>query len=440
MDMDRNLYQNDVVFSALALQDADFNKHLKANGQLDFSNPEAVKQLTKSLLKRDFGLVVELPDNRLCPPVPNRFNYVRWVQDLLDTTSDSYADRYIPDREVVGLDIGTGASCIYPLLGCAARRAWRFAATDIDDVNLEYAKRNIVANHLRSRVRPLKTDPKDPLIPLDTLGIESIDFTICNPPFYASSSDLLSSAAKKSRPPNSACTGAEIEMVTAGGEVAFVTRMIQESDALKNRVQWYTSMLGKLSSVSEVIEQLKKRGVDNWAVTEFVQGTRTRRWGVAWSWGDMRPRMDVARGIYHLPKHLLPFPSETSFSIPKSTIDTVAGRVNDTVQPLDVQWQYRPQISTGIGFAKENVWSRSARRRKQQQGTAFSSKKPTSEDTMGESSDEDDEPEPALGFKLEIRQDEEADNMEVRCRWLKGGDHVLFESFCGMLKRQITSS
>ena len=80
-------------------------------------------------------------------------------------------------------------------------------------------------------------------------------------------------------------------MVTAGGEVAFVTRMIQESDVLKNRVQWYSSMLGKLSSVSEVIEQLNKRGVENWAVTEFVQGTRTRRWGVAWSWGDMRPRM-----------------------------------------------------------------------------------------------------------------------------------------------------
>ncbi|MCJ1378632.1 hypothetical protein MMC17_001731 [Xylographa soralifera] len=202
-------------------------------------------------------------------------------------------------------------------------------------------------------------------------------------------------------------------------------------------------MLGKLSSVSEIIEQLKKRGVENWAVTEFVQGTRTRRWGVAWSWGDMRPRMDVARGIYHLPKHLLPFPSEASFSIPKSTIATVAGRVNDTVHSLDVQWKYRPQVSTGIGFAKENVWSRSARRRKQQQGTASSApppKQPTSEDEMDESSDEDDETEPALGFKLEIRQGEEANSTEVRCRWLKGVDHVLFESFCGMLKRQLTSS
>lgn len=65
---------------------------LKPNGQLDFSDPKAVqwvwiieldfvifatgsdlrlgtRQLTKSLLKRDFGLEIELPDDRLCPPV-----------------------------------------------------------------------------------------------------------------------------------------------------------------------------------------------------------------------------------------------------------------------------------------------------------------------------------------------------------------------------------
>lgn len=80
-------------------------------------------------------------------------------------------------------------------------------------------------------------------------------------------------------------------MVTLGGEVAFVNRMIEESCVVKDRVQWYTSMLGKLGSVTDVVETLKKKGIGNWAVTEFVQGTKTRRWGVAWSWGDMRPRL-----------------------------------------------------------------------------------------------------------------------------------------------------
>ena len=37
--------------------------------ELDFNDPAAVKQLTKTLLKLDFDIDVELPDDRLCPPV-----------------------------------------------------------------------------------------------------------------------------------------------------------------------------------------------------------------------------------------------------------------------------------------------------------------------------------------------------------------------------------
>jgi 23S rRNA (adenine1618-N6)-methyltransferase len=133
---------------------------------------------------------------------------------------------------------------------------------------------------------------------------------MCNPPFYATHSELLLSAAIKRRPPNTACTGSANEMIYPGGEVAFVTRMILESVKLKDRVQWYTSMLGKYSSVDVVVEKLRGVGVGNYAVMEFVQGSKTKRWGVAWSFEGRRPRMKTARGIPSLPKGLLPFPSE----------------------------------------------------------------------------------------------------------------------------------
>jgi hypothetical protein len=42
---------------------------LRDNGQLDFSDPAATMQLTKTLLALDFGLKLDLPDDRLCPPV-----------------------------------------------------------------------------------------------------------------------------------------------------------------------------------------------------------------------------------------------------------------------------------------------------------------------------------------------------------------------------------
>jgi 23S rRNA (adenine1618-N6)-methyltransferase len=77
-------------------------------------------------------------------------------------------------------------------------------------------------------------------------------------------------------------------MVTEGGEIAFVLRMIEESLQLRDRVGWYTTMLGKLSSVSVVVKELMAAGNDNYAVTELAQGSKTKRWAVAWSWKDLR--------------------------------------------------------------------------------------------------------------------------------------------------------
>ena len=78
-------------------------------------------------------------------------------------------------------------------------------------------------------------------------------------------------------------------MITPGGEVGFVGRMINESKDLRERCQWYTSMLGKASSVEFVVQKIRDAGVDNWAVTDLIQGNKTKRWAVAWSWGSLRP-------------------------------------------------------------------------------------------------------------------------------------------------------
>ena len=132
---------------------------------------------------------------------------------------------------------------------------------------------------------------------------------------------MLTSAASKQRPPFTACTGSENEMVTPGGEVAFVSRMIDESLILKDRVQWYTSMLGKFSSLGVLVQKLKDKGVGNYAVTEFVQGSKTRRWALAWTFEDLRPVMGVARGVGSLQKALLPFPSEYLISVSSPVLE-----------------------------------------------------------------------------------------------------------------------
>lgn len=138
---------------------------------------------------------------------------------------------------------------------------------------------------------------------------------MCNPPFYASAEEMVASVESKQRPPFSACTGSANEMVTPGGEVAFVSRMIDESLSIQDECQWFTSMVGKLSSLTPLIEKLRKHDIDNYAVTEFVQGTKTRRWALAWSFDDLRPSITASRGTAALPKSLLPFPPEFVFEV-----------------------------------------------------------------------------------------------------------------------------
>jgi 23S rRNA (adenine1618-N6)-methyltransferase len=110
-------------------------------------------------------------------------------------------------------------------------------------------------------------------------------------------------------------------------------------------------------------------------------------------------------------------------------------RVNDTLKALDLQWQYKPALTTGIGFAKGNVWSRAARRKMEKSSTSSNqagSSEHHEDDTMIED-------EPALGFKVHWQSGDDS-HVEVAVRWLQGRDSVLFESFCGMLKRQLTVS
>ncbi len=111
----------------------------------------------------------------------------------------------------------------------------------------------------------------------------------------------------------------------------------------------------------------------------------------------------------------------------------VAQRIDESIKNLGIRWQWRPSILTGVGFAKEKVWSRAARRRQRSLGSQ-------SGDTKKEVDDEDeDDDDAALAFKVQVTQSKEAGNVVVVIRWLKGHDAVLFESFCGMLKRLVES-
>ncbi|OAX37836.1 hypothetical protein K503DRAFT_692656 [Rhizopogon vinicolor AM-OR11-026] len=105
------------------------------------------------------------------------------------------------------------------------------------------------------------------------------DFVMCNPPFYSSAEDLSRSVEFKELGPNAICSGAEVEMITSGQVSAgeLVTSTTSRSDALRCASRWYTSMLGKMSSIPDVVCLFREHDViDNYAITDFVQGQTCR--------------------------------------------------------------------------------------------------------------------------------------------------------------------
>jgi len=88
---------------------------------------------------------VNLLPNNLCPPVPNRLNYLLWLSDLIDNPDMNN------DRKQV-LDVGVGASCIYPLLGYVNFQ-WDFTGTDIDERNIIIARENVKLNKLQDHIK-----------------------------------------------------------------------------------------------------------------------------------------------------------------------------------------------------------------------------------------------------------------------------------------------
>jgi 23S rRNA (adenine1618-N6)-methyltransferase len=402
-----------IDFNHLAKSDNEFSGLWRtSNKRLNFKNADHQRVLTKAILRQYFKLSIELPDGRLIPPVPVRYEYIKWIQRLLDTTSGNFSSvDYDPSRSVFGLDVGVGASCIYPLLGCATRPNWRFYGTDIDEQSLLCAAGNVARNNLMKRIQLRLMTPTNTLFPLDILGAKALDFTMCNPPFYSSAEEIENSASLKDFDPYAVCTGAEVEMITEGGEAGFASEMIGESFVLQARAQWYTIMLSKKENVGLVVDKLKQFECKNWVITQLKPGAATVRWVIGWSWRDLRAPPDVGRNASGIDNKLLPFHPEAVQKLDGRDALSVADTVNNHLSTLDLNWEYDCEKRSGIALAKGDVWSRHYRRQKQR-----------GEVKLGD--------EIKTGARVGITND------ALKIEWIQGFDEKLFESFYTMVTRQ----
>jgi 23S rRNA (adenine1618-N6)-methyltransferase len=133
---------------------------------IDFSSASSVRALNAALLAADYGVhswAEHLPINYLCPPVPGRADYMHYIADVLAESLAMATEAageagpgcigkkkkkkgqrlHIPTGPTIhGLDIGTGSSIIYPLIGTKTY-GWSFIGTDVNQQSIESANRII---------------------------------------------------------------------------------------------------------------------------------------------------------------------------------------------------------------------------------------------------------------------------------------------------------
>ena len=255
---------------------------------INFSNPTAVKLLNKAILFHHYNLNYwEFPDENLCPPIPGRADYFHYMADLL---GNSDGGKIPLGKKISCLDIGVGASCIYPIIGVRSYK-WQFTGTDIDPKSIASSQKIIDDNSILTNKIALQFQKKSNAIFMGIIKSEDkFDLTICNPPFHSSAEQAQKGASRKVKSLNRKrvkkpllnFSGTSQELIVEGGELKFIQQMINESQRFQNNVFWFSSLVSKQSNLSSIYKTLEKVGAKMHQTIPMGTGNKSTRI-VAWT-------------------------------------------------------------------------------------------------------------------------------------------------------------
>ena len=255
---------------------------------IDFSNPLAVKVLNRALLNHYYGIENwEFPDENLCPPIPGRADYIHHIADIL---AENNFGKIPTGENVICLDVGLGASCIYPIVG-VTEYDWTFIGSDIDPNAIASAQNIIDSNaSLKNRVEcRLQENSSDVFYGIVSKE-EKIELTICNPPFHASIEEAQKGSRRKAKnlsgknvkSPRLNFSGIASELVCEGGENQFIQNMIRESLEFSKTCYWFSTLVSKQSNLKGIYRLLENSAATQIKMVPMGTGNKSSRI-VAWT-------------------------------------------------------------------------------------------------------------------------------------------------------------
>lgn len=255
---------------------------------VDFSNPIAVKLLNKALLNYYYGIKYwEFPDKNLCPPIPGRADYIHHIADLL---GESNLGAIPIGDKITCLDVGVGASCIYPIIG-VTEYGWNFIGSDIDPKSLASAQNIVNSNSsIKDKIEcRLQKNSKNIFYGIIRKE-EKIELIICNPPFHSSIEEaqkgtrrkIKNLSGKKAKTPLLNFAGIGNELVCDGGEYKFIKNMIKESEKFSKNCLWFSTLVSKHSNLKGIYKFLENIEAKQIKTIPMETGNKSNRI-VAWT-------------------------------------------------------------------------------------------------------------------------------------------------------------
>ncbi|WP_417542696.1 23S rRNA (adenine(1618)-N(6))-methyltransferase RlmF [Methylophaga thalassica] len=284
----RNIHNQSYDFPALIKtlpSLADFvSKNVFGNLAIDYSHAEAVKQLNTALLAHHYEITGwAIPEGALCPPIPGRVDYIHYIADLLEVSTDSSA------KPIRMLDIGIGANGIYSLLASQCY-GWECVGSDINQASLNNVALILEKNNTLKQRVSLRHQQNSHQIFKDIIKPdEHFNVTVCNPPFHASAEEASKSHQQKQHNLNQKKTtsslnfgGSADELWCNGGEKLFLKKMIRESQHYSAQCDWFTSLISKNENVAPSMKLMRKLGATAVKEIRMLQGKKVTR-VIAWT-------------------------------------------------------------------------------------------------------------------------------------------------------------
>ncbi|WP_133470304.1 23S rRNA (adenine(1618)-N(6))-methyltransferase RlmF [Paraglaciecola marina] len=301
MPHNRNLHKNGYPMAQLVESYPRLKKFIKNKTDgvqtIQFSDPDAVKALNAALLAHYYQIPNwDIPTGYLCPPIPGRADYIHHIADLL---AEGHGNEVPTGKAVRGLDIGTGANLIYPMIG-VSEYDWQWVAADIDALSIKSARAIIDSNSsLTSYIEVRKQSNASNIFSGVVQPGEHYAFCMCNPPFHKSAAEAAKGSARKNYNLNKHSNkrgsslsqntmtrqlnfaGQSNELWCDGGELKFIQSMIKQSTDFKTQIEWFTCLVSKKEHLNKIKLNLKKAYITDSKVINMSQGQKISRF-IAW--------------------------------------------------------------------------------------------------------------------------------------------------------------